>query len=172
MGSLLRADQSQKREQCLASWQYVGLHRVCFLSPVPFVIFMDRPSRRSHGGEGIQLDGLRIHIILHLFIFLLTNEPLALFSNTLALPSTHVLCFVCPQGVAGNPVLKTVLDKTKHSVESMITTLDPGMAPYISKPPCKYDLKEITKYLNVLIECYCGFPFRVWWRYRRCGYFK
>ncbi|XP_067114727.1 protein PRRC1 isoform X1 [Osmerus mordax] len=35
------------------------------------------------------------------------------------------------KGVAGNPMVKTVLDKTKHSVESMITTLDPGMAPYI-----------------------------------------
>uniref|UniRef100_UPI0037E73B4E protein PRRC1 n=1 Tax=Semicossyphus pulcher TaxID=241346 RepID=UPI0037E73B4E len=35
------------------------------------------------------------------------------------------------KGVAGNPVVKTVLDRTKHSVESMITTLDPGMAPYI-----------------------------------------
>lgn len=35
------------------------------------------------------------------------------------------------KGVAGNAVVKTVLDKTKHSVESMITTLDPGMAPYI-----------------------------------------
>lgn len=30
-------------------------------------------------------------------------------------------------------MVKTVLDKTKHSVESMITTLDPGMAPYISE---------------------------------------
>lgn len=38
------------------------------------------------------------------------------------------------QGVAGNAVVKTVLDKTKTSVESMITTLDPGMAPYISEP--------------------------------------
>ncbi|XP_064164034.1 protein PRRC1 [Anguilla rostrata] len=35
------------------------------------------------------------------------------------------------KGVAGNPMVKTVLDRTKHSVESMITTLDPGMAPYI-----------------------------------------
>ncbi|CAH2296050.1 PRRC1 [Pelobates cultripes] len=35
------------------------------------------------------------------------------------------------KGVAGNPVVKSVLDKTKHSVESMITTLDPGMTPYI-----------------------------------------
>ncbi|KAM8828686.1 protein PRRC1 isoform 1-T4 [Spinachia spinachia] len=35
------------------------------------------------------------------------------------------------KGVAGNTVVKTVLDRTKHSVESMITTLDPGMAPYI-----------------------------------------
>ncbi|XP_008323678.1 protein PRRC1 [Cynoglossus semilaevis] len=35
------------------------------------------------------------------------------------------------KGVAGNAVVKTVLDKTKYSVESMITTLDPGMAPYI-----------------------------------------
>lgn len=32
-------------------------------------------------------------------------------------------------------MVKTVLDKTKHSVESMITTLDPGMAPYISTSP-------------------------------------
>uniref|UniRef100_A0A3Q3EC79 Proline-rich coiled-coil 1 n=1 Tax=Labrus bergylta TaxID=56723 RepID=A0A3Q3EC79_9LABR len=35
------------------------------------------------------------------------------------------------KGVAGNHVVKSVLDKTKHSVESMITTLDPGMAPYM-----------------------------------------
>ncbi|XP_048875662.1 protein PRRC1 [Brienomyrus brachyistius] len=35
------------------------------------------------------------------------------------------------KGVAGNPMVKTVLNKTKNSVESMITTLDPGMAPYI-----------------------------------------
>ncbi|XP_059905834.1 protein PRRC1 [Gadus macrocephalus] len=35
------------------------------------------------------------------------------------------------KGVAGNPMVKQVLDRTKHSVESMITTLDPGMAPYI-----------------------------------------
>lgn len=45
-----------------------------------------------------------------------------------------LLCWpVCSQGVAGNQVVRTVLDKTKLSVESMITTLDPGMAPYISK---------------------------------------
>ncbi|KAM4808219.1 LOW QUALITY PROTEIN: protein PRRC1 [Rhinophrynus dorsalis] len=35
------------------------------------------------------------------------------------------------KGVAGNPMVKSVLDKTKHSVETVITTLDPGMAPYI-----------------------------------------
>lgn len=35
------------------------------------------------------------------------------------------------KGMAGNPVVKSVLDKTKHSMETMITTLDPGMAPYI-----------------------------------------
>uniref|UniRef100_UPI00358DDB09 protein PRRC1-like isoform X2 n=1 Tax=Myxine glutinosa TaxID=7769 RepID=UPI00358DDB09 len=35
------------------------------------------------------------------------------------------------KGVAEKPLVKSVLDKTKHSVESMITTLDPGMAPYI-----------------------------------------
>ncbi|CAF96571.1 unnamed protein product [Tetraodon nigroviridis] len=37
------------------------------------------------------------------------------------------------RGVADNHVVKSVLDKTKHSVESMITTLDPGMAPYIRR---------------------------------------
>ncbi|NWU86045.1 PRRC1 protein, partial [Onychorhynchus coronatus] len=35
------------------------------------------------------------------------------------------------KGVAENPMVKSVLDKTKHSVESVITTLDPGMVPYI-----------------------------------------
>ncbi|XP_050185866.1 protein PRRC1 [Myiozetetes cayanensis] len=35
------------------------------------------------------------------------------------------------KGVAENPVVKSVLDKTKYSVESVITTLDPGMVPYI-----------------------------------------
>ncbi|NXK41737.1 PRRC1 protein, partial [Piprites chloris] len=35
------------------------------------------------------------------------------------------------KGVAENPMVKSVLDKTKYSVESMIVTLDPGMVPYI-----------------------------------------
>ncbi|XP_030323128.1 protein PRRC1 isoform X1 [Calypte anna] len=35
------------------------------------------------------------------------------------------------KGVVENPMVKSVLDKTKHSVETMITTLDPGMVPYI-----------------------------------------
>ncbi|XP_063996432.1 protein PRRC1 [Pogoniulus pusillus] len=35
------------------------------------------------------------------------------------------------KGMAENPMVKSVLDKTKHSVETMITTLDPGMVPYI-----------------------------------------
>ncbi|XP_037365290.1 protein PRRC1-like [Talpa occidentalis] len=43
----------------------------------------------------------------------------------------YMLIWFFLQGVAGNPMVKSVLDKTKHSVESMITTLDPGMAPYI-----------------------------------------
>ncbi|XP_005061998.1 PREDICTED: protein PRRC1 [Ficedula albicollis] len=35
------------------------------------------------------------------------------------------------KGVAENPTVKSVLDKTRHSVETMIMTLDPGMVPYI-----------------------------------------
>ncbi|NXY21755.1 PRRC1 protein, partial [Atrichornis clamosus] len=35
------------------------------------------------------------------------------------------------KGVAENAVVRSVLDKTRYSVESMITTLDPGMVPYI-----------------------------------------
>ncbi|XP_027523397.1 protein PRRC1 [Corapipo altera] len=35
------------------------------------------------------------------------------------------------KSVTENPMVKSVLDKTKHSVETMITTLDPGMVPYI-----------------------------------------
>ncbi|XP_074063243.1 protein PRRC1 [Macrotis lagotis] len=35
------------------------------------------------------------------------------------------------KGMAENPMVKSMVDKTKHSVETMITTLDPGMAPYI-----------------------------------------
>ncbi|XP_053329707.1 protein PRRC1 [Spea bombifrons] len=45
------------------------------------------------------------------------------------LPAGGIWGFI--KGVAGNPVVKSVLDKTKHSVETVITTLDPGMAPYI-----------------------------------------
>lgn len=66
---------------------------------------------------------------------------------------------LCPQGVAGNHVVKTVLDKTKHSVESMITTLDPGMAPYISKsdllPPHHYITQNETSCLNIFNICCC-----------------
>ncbi|XP_010181183.1 PREDICTED: protein PRRC1, partial [Mesitornis unicolor] len=35
------------------------------------------------------------------------------------------------KGVTESPMVKSVLDKTKHSVEAVITTLDPGMVPYI-----------------------------------------
>ncbi|KAM8961153.1 protein PRRC1 isoform 2-T2 [Pelodytes ibericus] len=45
------------------------------------------------------------------------------------LPAGGIWGFI--KGVAGNSVVKSVLDKTKHSVETVITTLDPGMAPYI-----------------------------------------
>ncbi|KAM9793608.1 protein PRRC1 isoform X2 [Syngnathus typhle] len=53
------------------------------------------------------------------------------------------------KGVAGNPVVKTVLDKTKHSVESMITTLDPGMAPYIKSGGDIDIVVTSTKEINV-----------------------
>ncbi|XP_038598489.1 protein PRRC1 [Tachyglossus aculeatus] len=35
------------------------------------------------------------------------------------------------KGVAGSPAVRSALDRTKRSVESVITTLDPGMEPYI-----------------------------------------
>lgn len=54
------------------------------------------------------------------------------------------------KGVAGNPVVKSVLDKTKLSVESMITTLDPGMAPYI-KSGGDIDI-VVTSDREVLVE--------------------
>ena len=38
----------------------VGLHQGCALSPILFVIFIDRISRRSRGGEGLQFGELRI----------------------------------------------------------------------------------------------------------------
>lgn len=46
-----------------------------------------------------------------------------------AVPAGGLWGFI--KGVAENPMVKSVLDKTKHSVETMITTLDPGMVPYI-----------------------------------------
>ena len=42
----------------------VGLRQGCALSPILFVIFMDRISRRSRGGEGLQFGGLRIASLL------------------------------------------------------------------------------------------------------------
>lgn len=59
---------------------------------------------------------------------------------------------VCLQGVAGNAVVKTVLDKTKYSVESMITTLDPGMAPYISRSLYLSFVKAIVM-MSILTLC-------------------
>ncbi|XP_028913031.2 protein PRRC1 [Ornithorhynchus anatinus] len=35
------------------------------------------------------------------------------------------------KGVAGGPALRSALDRTRRSVETVITTLDPGMEPYI-----------------------------------------
>ena len=73
-GSLLGAIQSlyTQSERCI--WVLgsksdsfpvgVGLRQGCALSPILFVIFMDRISRRSRGGEGLQLGGLRIASLL------------------------------------------------------------------------------------------------------------
>ncbi|XP_054456755.1 sodium- and chloride-dependent betaine transporter-like [Anoplopoma fimbria] len=41
-----------------------GLRQGCALSPILFVIYMDRISRRSRGGEGLQFGGLRISSLL------------------------------------------------------------------------------------------------------------
>lgn len=73
-GSLLRAIQSlySQSESCvrvLGSQSVpfpvgVGLRQGCALSPILFVIFMDRISRRSRGGEGLQFGDLRIASLL------------------------------------------------------------------------------------------------------------
>ena len=42
----------------------VGLLQGCALSPILFVICMDRISRHSRGGEGLQFGGLRIALLL------------------------------------------------------------------------------------------------------------
>ena len=42
----------------------VGLHQSCPLSPILFIIFMDRISRRSQGVEGVQFGDLRIGSLL------------------------------------------------------------------------------------------------------------
>ena len=73
-GSLLRAIQSlyPQSESCV--WVLgsksdsfpmgVALRQGYSLSPILFVIFMDRISRRSRGGEGLQFGGLRIASLL------------------------------------------------------------------------------------------------------------
>uniref|UniRef100_A0A8P4KHH4 Reverse transcriptase domain-containing protein n=1 Tax=Dicentrarchus labrax TaxID=13489 RepID=A0A8P4KHH4_DICLA len=73
-GSLLRAIQSLyfQSESCVRilgcksdSFPVgVGLRQGCALSPTLFVTFIDRISRRSHGGEGLQFGGLRIASLL------------------------------------------------------------------------------------------------------------
>ena len=73
-GSLLRAIQSlyTQSESCVRvlgsksdSFPVgVGLRQGCVLSPILFVIFMDRISRCSCGGEGLQFGGLRIASLL------------------------------------------------------------------------------------------------------------
>ncbi|KAK5906143.1 hypothetical protein CgunFtcFv8_002034 [Champsocephalus gunnari] len=73
-GSLLRAIQSlySQSESCVRVLGSksdpfpvrVGLRQGCALSPILFVIYMDRISRRSHGGGGLQFGGLRIAPLL------------------------------------------------------------------------------------------------------------
>lgn len=73
-GSLLRAIQSlyAQSKSCVrvlgsksdSSLVGVGLCQGCALSPILFVILMDRISRHSHGGEGLQFGGLRIASLL------------------------------------------------------------------------------------------------------------
>ena len=73
-GSLLRAIQSLYTQSKSCVWVLgskldsfpvgVGLHQGCALSLILFVIFMDRISRRSRGGEGLQFNGLRIPSLL------------------------------------------------------------------------------------------------------------
>ena len=73
-GTLLRSIQSlySQSESCVRvlgsksnSFSVrVGLRQGCALSPILFVIFMDRISRRSRGGEGIRLGELRVSSLL------------------------------------------------------------------------------------------------------------
>ena len=73
-GTLLRAIQSlyAQSESCVRvlgnksdSFPVgVGLRQGCALSPILFVIFMDRISRRSSGGEGIRLGELKVESLL------------------------------------------------------------------------------------------------------------
>ena len=42
----------------------VGLRQGCALSPILFVIYMDRISRHSHGVEGLQVGDLKIASLL------------------------------------------------------------------------------------------------------------
>uniref|UniRef100_A0A8C5A4J3 ribonuclease H n=1 Tax=Gadus morhua TaxID=8049 RepID=A0A8C5A4J3_GADMO len=73
-GSILRAIQSlySQSESCVrvlgsqsVSFSVgAGLRQGCALSPILFVIYMDRISRRSRGGEGLQFGGLRISSLL------------------------------------------------------------------------------------------------------------
>ena len=67
-GSLLRAIQSlyAQSESCKSDLfpVGVGIRQSCALAPILFVIFMDRISRCTHGGEGLQFGGLRIVLLL------------------------------------------------------------------------------------------------------------
>ena len=69
-GALLRAIQSLYTQSESCVWALdrksdsfpvgVGLRQGYALSPILFVIFMDRISILSHGGEGLQFGGFRI----------------------------------------------------------------------------------------------------------------
>lgn len=53
----------------------VNFHQGCTFSPVLFMIFMDRISKLSHGGEGLQLGGLGIVPLFLLSPMVMTSGP-------------------------------------------------------------------------------------------------
>ena len=101
----------------------VGLRQGCALSPILFVIFMDRISRRSRGGEGLQFGGLKISSLLF-------ADDVVLMASLVCDLSLSLDCFAAECEAVGMRISTSKSEALVLSRKPMDCLLQLGMSPY------------------------------------------